>query len=1111
MLVCERCGRENPADARFCAGCGAQVAAAEAAREERKVVSVLFADLVGFTSRAERLDPEDVRATLSPYYARLRQELERFGGTVEKFIGDAVMALFGAPVAHEDDPERAVRAALAVRAAVAALNEEEPGRDLHVRIAVCTGEALVTLGARPSEGEGMAAGDVVNTAARLQSAAPVDGILVDTVTHRATERAIEYRDAPAVEAKGKAEPIPVWEAVEARSRYGVDLSGPGRAELVGRAQELDLLRDALARAREERQPQLVTLVGVPGMGKSRLVWELFKVVDQDPDLIFWRQGRSLPYGEGVAFWALGEMVKAQTGILESDGAAEAEEKLRRSVADLVGEEAETRWMTGHLRPLVGLGGDADRAEDRIGEAFAAWRRYFEALAERGPAVLVFEDMQWADDGLLDFVDALADRVAGVRLLVLCTARPELLERRPGWGGGKRNALTVSLPPLDDTETARLVSALLERSVLPAETQAELLRRAGGNPLYAEEYVRMLADGADAPELPETVQGIIAARLDQLAPEEKALVQDAAVLGKVFWSDGLAALARSERWELEERLHALERKEFVRREARSAVAGAAQYAFLHLLIRDVAYGQLPRAARADRHLRAAAWIETLGGDRSEDRAEMLAHHYVCVLEHGRAGGVEPDLAARACAALADAGARAVALGAYAAADRYHEAALELSDDPHLGLAYGRSITVGAPSFTEGRAEPVLARAVPELLALGDAPAAAEGEMLLGTAEFYRGRRDAAGARFERAVSLVADQPVSRAKVFVLSEAARFEYLAGRAEAAIRLCEEVLPMADELGLDDRVPNLLITMGSARTTLGDREGLALLERAVALADDMNHASAVRGRINLASFLVDLGEVERGREVHAEGLRVAERIGLPQPTRWLRAELAVDAMLVGDWDAAEAMCNGFLTTSEAEPHYMEPGVRGARATIRLARGEAAGAREDAERALVFARGAKDPQVLLPSLVGTAEVELAAGHSERASELVSELFDVCTTSGVGTTAARWSVRLAFVCAALDRGRSFLEARPGLGPPTSWLEAAVAVAGGDPVRAAEILAGIGARPDEAFARICAAEALVAAGRRPEADAQLAAALAICRELGADAWTRRAEAVLAAAG
>src|SRR5919106_4101782 len=300
MPVCPRCGTENTEEARFCASCGSPLDLSSEPREERKVVTVVFADLVGFTSRSERLDPEDVRATLSPYHARLRAELERFGGTVEKFIGDAVMAVFGAPVAHEDDPERAVRAGLAIRDAL-----EEEG-ELHVRIGITTGEALVSLGARPEEGEGMAAGDVVNTAARLQAAAPVDGILVDETTYRATERAIAYREAEAIVAKGKAAPVPVWEAVEARARFGVDWAHGGRAPLVGRDRELDVLLGALARARSGPSVQLVTLVGVPGIGKSRLVWELSKAVEEDPELIFWRQGRSLPYGDGITFWALGE-------------------------------------------------------------------------------------------------------------------------------------------------------------------------------------------------------------------------------------------------------------------------------------------------------------------------------------------------------------------------------------------------------------------------------------------------------------------------------------------------------------------------------------------------------------------------------------------------------------------------------------------------------------------------------------------------------------------------------------------------------------------------------------------------------------------------------------
>ena len=617
------------------------------AREERKVVTVLFADLVGFTSRAEQLDPEDVRAMLSPYYTRLRQELERRGGTVEKFIGDAVMALFGAPVAHEDDPERAVRAALAIRDGLAELNEADPKLELQVRIAVNTGEALIALGANPSEGEGMASGDVVNTAARLQASAPVNGILVGETTYRATERAIEYREAEPVAAKGKTEPVKVWEVLEPRARYGVDIGLRGRVPLVGREQELDVLLDALSRVRSESASQLVTLVGVPGIGKSRLVFELSAAVDEDPELIFWRQGRSLPYGEGVTFWALAEIVKAQAGILETDSAEAAVEKLRRSVKDVVADASEADWIESHLRPLVGLEDDAQPEGDRQAEAFGAWRRFFEHLAERSPLVLVLEDLHWADDGLLDFVDDLVEWASAVPLLVVCVARPELLSRRPGWGGGKPNATTLSLSPLTRDDTARLVAALLEQAVLPAELQTALLGRAEGNPLYAEEYVRMLQDrgflrredgawrfeGYDDLPLPESVQGIVAARLDALAAEEKALVQDAAVIGKVFWAGAVAAIGGLEQAAVEERLRGLGRKEFVRRERRSSVAGEDQYLFLHVLVRDVAYGQIPRAQRAAKHRAAAEWIASLSADRSEDRAEMLAHHY---LERDRIG-------------------------------------------------------------------------------------------------------------------------------------------------------------------------------------------------------------------------------------------------------------------------------------------------------------------------------------------------------------------------------------------------------------------------------------------------------------------------------------------
>jgi class 3 adenylate cyclase len=620
MFTCAECGADVPAGATFCPSCGAPVAAeAVPAGEERKVVTVLFADLVDSTSRAERLDPEDVRGLLAPYFASVRAEVERFGGTVEKFIGYAVVAVFGAPVAHEDDPERAVRAAFAMREAVGGLNDGSD-LDLHLRIGVNTGEAIVSLGAVET-GVGIVTGDVVNTCQRLETAAPVDGILVGETTYRATAGAVEYRDAGAVTAKGKSEPVPAWEAL--RPLEGIERPS---TPLVGRWQELSQLLDALVRVREERTPQLVSLVGVPGIGKTRLARELVTAVEADPDAATWLRGRCLPYGDGISFAAPAEMARAQAGILASDSEDEAAAKLRAAVEALPGE-ADAGWLETHLRPLVGLEAEAPEARE---DSFAAWRRFFEALAEVRPLVLVFEDLHWADPGVLDFVDHLVDWASGVPLLVLCTARPELLERRPDWGGGKRNAITISLSPLSDEETGDLVGALLGHEP-PTAVAEVVLAHAEGNPLYAEEYARMLLERGllirtdvsvgDLP-LPESVQGTIAARIDTLPSGEKAVLQVSAVVGKVFWLGAVAACAGLERDQAEALLHALERKEFVRRERRSSIADEVQYAFRHVLVQEGAYAQLPRPRRAEAHERAAAWLESLA---AEELAEQLAYH------------------------------------------------------------------------------------------------------------------------------------------------------------------------------------------------------------------------------------------------------------------------------------------------------------------------------------------------------------------------------------------------------------------------------------------------------------------------------------------------------
>ena len=795
-------------------------------RRERKVVTVVFCDLVGFTARAESLDPEDVEAILRPYHERVRSELERHGGTVEKFIGDAVMALFGAPTAHEDDPERAVRAALAIRDF--ALEE-----GLELRVGVTTGEALVSLDANPAGGEGMAAGDVVNTAARLQSAAPVNGILVDETTSRATRGAIAYRAAAAVQAKGKTEPIAVWEATAARSRFGVDVTHHARTELVGRERELSILRDAFERACHERIPQLVTLVAVPGMGKSRLVFELQRIVEADPQLITWRQGRCLAYGAGIAFWALGEVVKAQAGILEQDSAEVTAEKLHAAVADALTDESDARWVESHLRPLVGLESETGLGGDRRGQAFAAWRRFLEALAERRPLVLVLEDLHWADDGLLDFVDELMDWLSEVPLLVVCTARPELLERRPGWGGGKINATTIGLTPLSADLTALLISRVLERPLLPADIQQVLLERAEGNPLFAEQFAQLYLERGSAEHLPlpETLQGILAARLDGLSGEEKALLQDAAVVGKVFWTGALRRDA-----EAAPLLHALERKGFLTRQRRTSVEGESEWAFAHMLLRDAAYGQIPRAERARKHRQAAEWIEGLA--RPDDHAELLAFHWGAALELARAAGQDTrELETPARLAFRAAGDRAFAVYAYPRAAAYFGEALALwpRDDPERPqLLYRRARALHIA--TDERALAALEEARDALIAAGDNERAAEAEAFISRIWWERGRRDDAMLHQQRAEQL-AGGTSSPASARVLAFAARLRSIAGEPAEGLRLATDALAMARALDLPELEAHALATIGTAKGSMGDPSG----------ADDLRQRHRAGGRDRL------------------------------------------------------------------------------------------------------------------------------------------------------------------------------------------------------------------------------------------------------------------------
>jgi class 3 adenylate cyclase/tetratricopeptide (TPR) repeat protein len=1064
------------------------------ARRERKVVSVLFADLVGFTSRAETLDPEDVEAILRPFHDRLRSELEQRGGTVEKFIGDAVMAVFGAPVAHEDDPERAVRAALAIRDWI---REEE---ELEVRIAVNTGEVLVSLEPSPGAERGLVAGDVVNTASRLQSAAPVNGILVGETTYSATSRVIEYREAPPVEAKGKSRPVPVWEVIQARSRYGADVIHEPKTALVGRERELGLLVGTLARAQQERSPQLVTLVGVPGIGKSRLVYELFSEVDARPELIYWRQGRCLPYGDGVAFWALGEILKAHAGILEGEPEEHAAEKLRAVVEEAVPEREDADWVLRELRPLVGLSqGDTG---DRRAESFAAWRRFFEGLAELDPLVLVVEDLHWADEGLLDFLDHLIDWASEVPLLVVATTRPELLTRRPGWGGGKPNATTISLSPLTGAETATLVHNLLDRAVLDAEVQAGLLERAGGNPLYAEEFARIALErdalgGAESLPLPESVQGLIAARLDALGDEEKTLVQDASVLGKVFWLGAVEQLGGVDRGRAEELLHGLTRKQFVQRERRSAMERDTQYAFTHTLVRDVAYNQIPRADRTQKHRNAAAWIESLG--RAEDYAELRAHHYVSALEALPTGADDADLRRSARLALRDAGDRAASLNAFDAAVRDYERALELwpADDPErprllLSLAEQR---FGAEVWDERDG----AAARDALLAVGDQSGAAVAEIIRAEVLWLLGRGEDVLASQERAAELAEHLPVSPSKARVYAGLFRLHWLANREGPASAFGDEALAMADELDLREVRAHILSVRGGWLTMKGDQGGLAMIEESIALFEQLNSSDAQRPYNNLADNRYNRGELDEAA-VAVERMKEAwKRFAGVDWLRWAESqEIRLDYN-AGRWDHAVEIADRWIADARRRGgNYLEPMFRWYRGRIHLARGDRAAAVEDGETALELGRAARDPQLVIPSLAFLSRVRWELG-GEGAEEPALELVDRCR--GLELNVAQdWFPEVAVVLAGLDRGAE-IEATAGESPtPTLWRDAGLAIGRGDLLTAAGIFGKMGARPFEAEAIVLA----VADGLA----AELPKAIEFFREVGASAYLADAESLLA---
>jgi class 3 adenylate cyclase len=925
--ICPSCGSSNAPGARFCGECGTPLvtgtapagaasatgstpasgassatgsAPAAAPVAERRLVSILFVDLVGFTTLSEGRDPEEVRELLTRYFDVARDMVERYGGTIEKFIGDAVMAVWGAPTAHEDDAERAVRAALDVVDAVRGL-----GPGLEARAGVLTGEAAVTIGAR---GQGMVAGDLVNTASRLQSVAPSGVVLVGEATHRATSGAIAYEEAGDQLLKGKAAPVPAWRAMRVvAQRRGVGRGDRLEAPFVGRDSELRLLKDLFHATAREKRLRLVSVTGQGGIGKSRLAWEFEKYVDGIVERVLWHEGRSPAYGEGVTFWALGEMVRSRAGLLESDD----EPTTRAKVHDMVEQHVEPADRERVERALLALLGVAEAPPGGAEELFGAWRTFFEQMAHGALVALLFEDLHWADQGTLDFIDHVLEWSRNVPILIITLARPELLAERPGWGAGKRNFLALDLQPLDDEAMRSLLAAFVPN--LPVAAVRSIIGRADGIPLYAVETVRMLiADGrlVERPgggfdpvgelgelSVPETLQALIAARLDGLDPVGRSLIQDAAVLGQSFAPAGLAAISGMDLDEVRTRLHGLAQADLLRElvDPRSPERG--QFAFVQALIREVAYGTLAMRDRRSRHLAAARYFESLG---DEEIAGALAAHYLAAFRSSPAGPEADALAAQARISLRAAADRATALGATKQALTFLGESLEVTTDEQDRLETLAAATQAAlNAFDNDRALAFGAQFEELAEKLGDRPMLAKAFRLISSAYYSNRRREDAMTYVEARLARFDDIPDEPEVVRLLASHASGLSMMGEYDRGRAAADRALAAAERLGLADVAVRMLLAKGQVAFYQGRQwEGVALTDGARRLAEQRDLKAELLSASSTLTSMIALDDPRATADTERQIVEMARRVGRRESEIVMLGNMAEDVLRTGDWD---------------------------------------------------------------------------------------------------------------------------------------------------------------------------------------------------------------------
>lgn len=944
MVLCPSCGTENADDAKFCDECGARLgaacatcgaslrpgakfcrecgtpvapspggaarpaAAAGAPAAERRLVSVLFADLVGFTTLADGRDPEETRELLTRYFDLARETVERYGGTIEKFIGDAVMAVWGAPVAQEDDAERAVRAALDLVSSVRSLSS-----DLQARAGVLTGGAAVTLGAT---NQGMVAGDLVNTASRLQAAAAPGTVLVGEATKRAAGLAIAFEPAGDQVLRGKTTPVPAFRALRVvGERGGRNRSETLEAPFVGRDDELRMLKDQFHATSRDQRARLVSIIGPAGIGKTRLAWEFSKYADGVAEPVWWHVGRSPAYGEAISFWALAEMVRSRCRLTDGDDEPTTRAKVAETVREHVPDEAERRWIEGALLALLGVGG----ATTGSAELFAAWRTFFERLSDTGIVALVFEDFNNADGGLVDFVEHLLEWGRGRPIFVLTMARPDLLDRRPDWHA-KRNVTAMALEPLTDAAMHELLAGLVPG--LPESAVEVIIARADGMPLYAVETVRMLLaegrlelqDGIYRPvgdlsliAVPETLTALIASRLDSLDPSERALTHDAAVLGQSFTPSGLAAVSGVPEADLAPRLRSLVRHEILGVSADPRSPERGQYGFVQGLIREVAYNTLARADRKARHLAAARHFESLGSD---EFAGIVADHLLAAYHGSPEAADAEELGARARAALATAAARASALGSHVQAAAFCRQALAVTDDPaaraELLAKAGKELGFAAV-YTDAVND--LQEAVALYESVGDRRAVAMTSVALATTLGWATRFDEALPMVNAAIDDAADLDDELALASLVLARGRLLMIAEEYGPSLAETDRALEVFERLEYLPLLAEGLVLRGVALLPSGRAyEGLAVARAGIDLLTEIGLSVEALG--TQVSLIATLGVRDPAVALAMARPAMAEcrRLGIRSRLIGLVGNAAEIACWIGDWEFVTAETTSLL-----------------------------------------------------------------------------------------------------------------------------------------------------------------------------------------------------------